>query len=328
LTKLRNRRTELEIRINDDLFANSRVIACTLIGTAARVLERKHFSTLFIDEAAQAFEAACWAAIVKADRVVLAGDHCQLPPTIKCREAEKQGLSRTLMEKVAKAKPTCVELLTVQYRMHRDIMQFSSEWFYKGRLTAAPEIASRGVLELDSPLVWIDTAKLGFEEQLNPLSQSRLNSSEALLLVKTLRDYVRTLGMQRMINDRIDFGIISPYKSQVQLLRKLIRQSNFLKPLLPQITVNTVDGFQGQERDVVMISMVRGNDDGRIGFLNDLRRMNVAITRARMKLIVLGDTTTLAHTPFYKRLIEHFAENGRMIVEEPEENSIVPKEKG
>lgn len=320
LTKLRNRRTELEIRINDDLFANSRVIACTLIGTASRVLERKHFSTLFIDEAAQAFEAACWAAIIKADRVVLAGDHCQLPPTIKCKEADRQGLSKTLMEKVAKSKPNCVELLTTQYRMHKDIMQFSSEWFYNGQLSAAPEVAHRGVLELDTPLVWIDTAKLGFEEQTNPLSQSRLNTSEALLLVKTLRDYVRTLGMQRMINDRIDFGIISPYKSQVQLLRKLIKQSNFLKPLLPQISVNTVDGFQGQERDVVMISMVRGNDDGRIGFLNDLRRMNVAITRARMKLIVLGDTTTLAHTPFYKRLIEHFAENGRMIVEEPEEN--------
>lgn len=318
LNKLRNRRTEIEIRINDDLFANSRVIACTLIGTSARVLERKHFSTLFIDEAAQAFEAACWAAICKADRVILAGDHCQLPPTIKCKEAERQGLGHTLMEKVAQAKPTCVELLTVQYRMHSLIMQFSSNWFYQSRLMAAPEVASRGVLELDSPLVWIDTAKLGFEEQTNPLSQSRLNTSEAFLLLKTLRDYVRTLGMQRMINDRIDFGIISPYKSQVQLLRRLIKQSNFLKPLLPQISVNTVDGFQGQERDVILISMVRGNDDGRIGFLNDLRRMNVAITRARMKLIILGDTSTLSQTPFYRKLIEHVAENGRMVIEEPE----------
>ena len=318
LAKLRNRRTELEIRINEELFANSRVIACTLIGTSARVLERRHFSTLFIDEAAQAFEAACWAAICKSDRVVLAGDHCQLPPTIKCKEAERRGLGNTLMEKIVKRKPSCVELLTVQYRMHKDIMQFSSNWFYDGRLTAAPETAQRGVLELDSPLVWIDTSKLGFEEQLNPLSQSRLNSSEALLLVKTLRDYVRTLGIQRMINDRVDFGIISPYKSQVQLLRKLIRQSHFLKPLLPQISVNTVDGFQGQERDVILISMVRGNDDGRIGFLNDLRRMNVAITRARMKLIVLGDTSTLSQTAFYKKLIDHVSEFGRMVVEEPD----------
>ena len=318
LTKLRNRRTELEIRINDDLFAQSRVIACTLIGTSARVLERKHFSTLFIDEAAQAFEAACWAAIIKADRVILAGDHCQLPPTIKCIDAERQGLSHTLMEKVAKAKPTCVELLTTQYRMHQDIMRFPSDWFYQGRLQAAPEIARRAILELDTPLVWIDTSRLGFEEQVNPLSQSRLNTSEGLLLVKTLRDYIRQMGMERMISDRVDFGIISPYKSQVQLLRKLIRQSSYLKPIQGQISVNTVDGFQGQERDVIMISMVRGNDDGRIGFLNDLRRMNVAITRARMKLIVLGDTATLSHHSFYKKLIEHVCENGKMIELEPE----------
>ena len=318
LNKLRGRRTELEIRINDDLFAQSRVVACTLIGTASRVLERKHFPTLFIDEAAQAFEAACWAAIIKADRVILAGDHCQLPPTIKCIEAERQGLGTTLMENVAEHKPSCVELLTMQYRMHEDIMRFSSDWFYSGRLEAAPDVARRTVLELDSPLVWVDTSLLGFEEQINPLSQSRLNTSEGLLLVKTLREYVRQLGMERMLSERIDFGIISPYKSQVQLLRKLIRQSSFLKPLQKQISVNTVDGFQGQERDVVLISMVRGNDDGRIGFLNDLRRMNVAITRARMKLIVLGDTSTLAHHPFYKQLIAHISAHGRLIVEQPD----------
>lgn len=323
LNKLRGRRTELEIRINEDLFAQSRVIACTLIGTQARVLERKHFSTLFIDEAAQAFEAACWAAIIKADRVILAGDHCQLPPTIKCFEAEKQGLSKTLMEKVAKEKPSCVELLTMQYRMHEDIMRFSSEWFYNSQLKAAPEVARRTVLELDSPLVWIDTAKLGFEEQENPLSQSRLNTSEGLLLVKTLRDYIRQLGMDRMINERVDFGIISPYKSQVQLLRKLVRQSSFLKPIQSQISVNTIDGFQGQERDVILISMVRGNDEGRIGFLNDLRRMNVAITRARMKLIVLGDTATLSHHGFYKKLIEHISENGKIVELLPEQDENV-----
>ena len=319
LSKLRNRSTELEIRINEDLFDKSRVIACTLIGTASRVLERRHFSTLFIDEAAQAFEAACWAAIIKADRVIFAGDHLQLPPTIKCHEAEVKGLNKTLMEKVASEKPNCVELLTVQYRMHKDIMQFSSNWFYEGRLVADKNIAERTIIPLDSPLVWKDTSKLGFEEQQNPLSQSRLNSSEALLLVRTLRDYCRQMGMERIINERIDFGIISPYKSQVQLLRKLIKQSKFLKPILPSITVNTVDGFQGQERDVILISMVRGNDEGRIGFLNDLRRMNVAITRSRMKLIILGDTTTLSKIKFYRQLINHITEKGLMIVEEPEE---------
>ena len=321
LSKLRNRSTELEIRINEDLFDQSRVIACTLIGTASRVLERRHFSTLFIDEAAQAFEAACWAAIIKADRVIFAGDHLQLPPTIKCREAEIKGLNKTLMEKVANEKPSCVELLTVQYRMHKDIMQFSSNWFYDGKLVADKSNSERTVIPLDSPLMWIDTAKLGFEEQLNPLSQSRLNTSEALLLVKTLRNYVRQMGIERINENRVDFGIISPYKSQVQLLRRLIKQSKFLKPILPLITVNTVDGFQGQERDVILISMVRGNDEGRIGFLNDLRRMNVAITRARMKLIILGDTETLKHKNFYKKLIDHITEHGKMIVEEPEEMS-------
>lgn len=319
LTKLRNRSTELEIRINEDLFDQSRVIACTLIGTASRVLERKHFSTLFIDEAAQAFEAACWAAIIKSDRVIFAGDHLQLPPTIKCREAEKKGLNRTLMEKIASEKQSCVELLTVQYRMHQDIMQFSSDWFYNGKLIADSNNANRTVLPLDCPLIWIDTAKLGFEEQVNPLSQSRLNTQEALLLVKTLRNYCRQIGIDRIIDNRVDFGIISPYKSQVQLLRRLIKQSKFLKPVLPSITVNTVDGFQGQERDVVIISMVRGNDEGRIGFLNDLRRMNVAITRSRMKLIILGDTGTLVHNNFYKRLIEHITQKGMMIVQDPAE---------
>ncbi|MCR5395577.1 MAG: AAA family ATPase [Bacteroidales bacterium] len=318
LNKLRSHRTELEIRINDQLFAQSRVIACTLIGTSSRVLERKHFSTLFIDEAAQAFEAACWAAIQKADRVILAGDHHQLPPTIKSIDAERQGLGTTLMEYVAQRRPESVRLLTVQYRMHEQIMQFSSDWFYKGMLQAAPEVAHRTVIELDSPLVWIDTSRLGFEEQTNPLSQSKLNTNEGLLLIRTLRDYVRQLGMQRILDEQVDFGIISPYKSQVQLLRKLVRQSNYLKPLQGRITVHTVDGFQGQERDVILISMVRGNDDGRIGFLNDLRRMNVAITRARMKLIVLGDTTTLSCHPFYHNLIEHFSNHGKMIIVEPD----------
>lgn len=314
LNKLRSRSVELEIRINEELFASSRVVACTLIGTASRVLERRHFSTLFIDEAAQAFEAGCWAAIRHADRVIFAGDHKQLPPTIKCREAERAGLSRTLMEVVAQSKPTCVELLTIQYRMHRDIMQFSSDWFYHGRLVAAPECSERTIVPIDPPLIWIDTANLGYEEEQNNINQSRLNANEGILLVETLKLYVNQLGIDRLLNDRVDFGIISPYKSQVQLLRRLVKNDKDLRPLLPYISVNTVDGFQGQERDVILISMVRGNDEGRIGFLGDLRRMNVAITRARMKLIILGDTSTLSHTPFYRRLIQHVTEHGCMLV--------------
>ena len=314
LSKLRNRAIELEIRIDEELFATSRVIACTLIGTASRVLERKHYPTLFIDEAAQAFEGACWAAIRHADRVIFAGDHKQLSPTIKCKEAEKSGLSRTLMEVVAQSKPSCVELLTMQYRMHRDIMQFSSDWFYHGRLVAAPECADRTIVPIDPPLIWIDTANLGYEEEQHALSQSRLNTNEGILLVETLKLYINQIGKERLLAERVDFGIISPYKSQVQLLRRLIKQEKELKQFFPYISVNTVDGFQGQERDVILISMVRGNDEGRIGFLNDLRRMNVAITRARMKLIILGDTSTLSKTRFYRKLIEHVTNNGRMLI--------------
>ena len=313
MSKLKQRIAELEIRINQDLFDGSRVVACTLIASAARVLERRHFPTLFIDEAAQALEAACWAAILKADRVILAGDHCQLPPTVKCREAELAGLGKTLMQKVVQRKPECVSLLTVQYRMHRDIMQFSSQWFYHGQLTAAPECATRTVLPVDSPLVWVDTSRLGFEEEQHPMSQSRLNTAEAGLLCNVLETYVQLIGLERLVEQRVDFGIISPYKSQVLLLRSLVRQRAALRPLLDAITVHTVDGFQGQERDVILISMVRGNDAGRIGFLGDLRRMNVALTRARMKLIVLGDASTLEHTAFYRKLIEHITEHGTLI---------------
>lgn len=329
LSKLRDRAIELEIRINEELFASSRVIACTLIGTASRVLERMHFPTLFIDEAAQAFEGACWAAIRHADRVIFAGDHKQLPPTIKCREAELAGLSHTLMEIVAQNKPSCVELLTIQYRMNRVIMKFSSDFFYHGRLKAAPECANRAIIPFDPPLIWIDTANLGYEEEQNALSQSRLNRNEGILLVETLKLYINQIGKERMLRERADFGIISPYKSQVQLLRRLVKQDSELKRFLPYITVDTVDGFQGQERDVILISMVRGNDEGRIGFLNDLRRMNVAITRARMKLIILGDTSTLSKTKFYNKLIEHVTQYGRMLVipgQPKEENSNIKEE--
>lgn len=318
IDKLRSRANELEIRIREELFASARVVACTLIGTASRVLERRHFSTLFIDEAAQAFEAACWAAVLKADRVIFAGDHKQLPPTIKCREAERAGLGCTLMEKVARSFPECVQLLTVQYRMHEDIMAFSSRWFYGGRLQAAPEIAHRTVLPLEYPLVWMDTSALGFEEEENSYTQSRLNTAEARLLVQTLCRYVQRAGTDRLLEARTDFGIISPYKSQVHLLRRLVRASGLLKPLRKFISIDTVDGFQGQERDVIFISMVRGNDEGRIGFLNDLRRMNVAITRARMKLVVFGDAATLSHTEFYRRLVAHVTECGKLVSLQPE----------
>lgn len=302
-SRLRDRGTELEILINAELFDSARVIASTLVSSNHRLLNGRRFSTLFIDEAAQALEAACWIAIRKADRVILAGDHCQLPPTIKCIEAARGGLEQTLMEKVVQRKPSAVSLLKVQYRMNEAIMQFPSDWFYHGELEAAPEIRYRGILDFDTPMNWIDTSEMDFHEEFVGESFGRINKQEGNLLLQELEAYINRIGKNRILEERIDFGLISPYKAQVQYLRNKIKGSSFLRPFRSLITVNTVDGFQGQERDVIFISLVRANEDGQIGFLNDLRRMNVAITRARMKLVILGDAATLTKHPFYKRLM-------------------------
>lgn len=313
LSRLRFRATELEVQIDTDLFSEARVIACTLVGSVNRVLTNHTFTTLFIDEAAQALEAACWIAIGKADRVILAGDHHQLPPTIKCIEAARGGLDRTLMQKVAANKPETVSLLKIQYRMHEDIMRFSSHWFYQDELKAAPEVSQRGILAYDTPVVWFDTADCDFEEDRLSESMSRINKQEAVLLVEQLQTYIEKITKERVLDESIDFGLISPYKSQVQYIRRLIKRNAFFKPFRKLITVHTVDGFQGQERDVIMISLVRANDQGNIGFLNDLRRMNVAITRARMKLIILGDASTLTKHAFYRELYKYITAHGHVI---------------
>lgn len=312
MSRLRDRATALEVQINTELFDSAHVIASTLVSSNHRLLNGRRFGTLFIDEAAQALEAACWIAIRKADRVVLAGDHCQLPPTIKCYEAARGGLERTLMEKVAANKPSAVSLLKVQYRMHEDIMRFSSNWFYDGELEAAPEIRHRGILDWDTPVTWIDTSDMDFKEEFVGETFGRINKEEAHLLLKELEAYILRIGGSRILEERIDFGLISPYKAQVQYLRGKIKGSATLRPYRSLITVNTVDGFQGQERDVIFISLVRANEEGQIGFLNDLRRMNVAITRARMKLVILGEAATLGHHAFYKQLLEYVKKvNGR-----------------
>lgn len=305
LTKLRVRATGLEIRIDTELFTEARVIACTLVGAASRVLERKRFSSLFIDEAAQAIEAACWIAISRADRVILAGDHCQLPPTIKCIEAARGGLGRTLLEKVVLHKPETVSLLKIQYRMHEDIMRFPSRWFYHDKLEAAPEVKYRGILDFDTPVSWIDTSELDLQEKAVAEGTGRLNTGEAELLVRELKNYMERIGIRRILEEHIDFGVISPYRAQVHYLRHLLKKEPFFRPCRRLITVHTVDGFQGQERDVIMISLVRANEKGQIGFLRDLRRMNVAITRARMKLLILGEAVTLTRHPFYRELYEY-----------------------
>lgn len=309
LSRLRDRATELEIGINEDLFASARVIASTLVSSNHRILSGRRFSTLFIDEAAQALEAACWIAIRKADRVVFAGDHCQLPPTIKCMEAARGGLDETLMEKVVANKPGAVSLLKVQYRMNEVIMRFSSEWFYNNQLEAAPEVRQRGILDYDTPMTWIDTSEMEFHEEFVGESFGRINKPEANLLLQELENYILKIGQGRILSERIDFGLISPYKAQVQYLRNKVRNSSFLRPFRSQITIHTVDGFQGQERDVIFISLVRANEDGQIGFLNDLRRMNVAITRARMKLVILGQAATMTRHAFYRKLMEYIQKN-------------------
>ncbi len=305
MDRLKSRATELELRIRSSLFGEARVIASTLTGAANRVLEGEKYSTLFIDEAAQALEAACWIAIRKAGRVVLAGDHCQLPPTVKSIMALKGGLGKTLMERIVENKPETVTLLKMQYRMNEQIMKFSSEWFYNGMVESAPMVSHRGILDYDIPMMWIDTAECDGKEEFVGENFGRINRAEAEMTLQTLQQYLEKIGKQRILEESIDVGIISPYRAQVQLLRKELRKREFFRPYRHLLTVNTVDGFQGQERDIILISLVRSNDGGDIGFLRDLRRMNVAITRARMKLIILGSSETMTSHPFYKKLYEY-----------------------
>lgn len=336
MDRLKSRAAEIELRINAELFGEARVIACTLVGSAHHLLEGMKFGTLFIDEAAQALEAACWIPMKRASRVILAGDHCQLPPTVKSIAALRAGLGKTLMERIAENKPEVVTLLKIQYRMNDEIMRFSSDWFYGGKVESAPQIKYRSVLDYDHPITWIDTSNeenqitiegedapedsastsssvsaanqnsdLNFKEQFVGESFGRINKAEAELTLLTLAEYFTKIGKQCVLEERIDVGIISPYRAQVQYLKKLIKKYEFFKPYRRLISVNTVDGFQGQERDVILISLVRSNDEGQIGFLKDLRRMNVAMTRARMKLIILGNKDTMTKHPFYKKLWEY-----------------------
>ena len=349
MDRLKSRAAEIELRINAELFGEARIIACTLVGSAHHLLEGMKFGTLFIDEAAQALEAACWIPMKRASRVILAGDHCQLPPTVKSIAALRAGLGKTLMERIAENKPEVVTLLKIQYRMNDEIMRFSSDWFYGGKVESAPQIKYRSVLDYDHPITWIDTGELSeerrvkseefnsssddvsnknereiseegegqensslfthhsslYKEQFIGESFGRINKAEAELTLLTLAEYFTKISKQRVLEESIDVGIISPYRAQVQYLKKLIKKYEFFKPYRRLISVNTVDGFQGQERDVILISLVRSNDEGQIGFLKDLRRMNVAMTRARMKLIILGNKDTMTKHPFYKKLWEY-----------------------
>lgn len=297
----------LEFYIVNDLLQNSEIIACTLVGASHPTLRGKRYKTVFIDEAAQALEPACWIPILRTDRVVLAGDHHQLPPTVKSFEAGKAGLSKTLFEKCIQHHPQTAVMLQTQYRMHEDIMRFSANYFYENKLLADASVATALLEPGMLPFDFIDTAGCGFAEAQDPETLSRYNEEEAQFLIKQVEKLILHVGVEQW---NFSIGIITPYSAQVERLIKLAEQSEELSTLAAFITINTVDAFQGQERDVIAISLVRSNEKSEVGFLGDIRRVNVAMTRARKKLIMLGDSATLGSHPFYLELLTYVQEKG------------------
>ncbi|MDN5200659.1 AAA domain-containing protein [Fulvivirgaceae bacterium BMA10] len=308
--KLKEEAEHLQFYIINDILSNTQIIATTLVGANNQVLKGMQFKTVFIDEAAQALEPACWIPIVKSQRIIFAGDYCQLPPTIKSQEAAKNGLEVTLFEKAIKHNKADV-MLREQYRMHRQIMNFSSRFFYKNQLIANTNVADWSVFPGDEALEFVDTAGCGFFEQIDKESRSSFNQEEADLLIKHFKQYIRRVEASEKMGLVENIGIISPYKAQVVLLQEALLESDVLtENLRAKVNINTVDSFQGQERDIIYISLVRSNDKGEIGFLSDTRRMNVAITRARKKLVVIGDSATIGRHPFYEKFLDYIHEIG------------------
>jgi ATP-dependent RNA/DNA helicase IGHMBP2 len=274
------------------------------------VMKGRKFKTAFIDEAGQALEPACWIPLLKSHRVIFAGDHQQLPPTIKSFEAAQGGLGKTLFEKGIEKFPDHAHMLRVQYRMHEAIMHFSSGYFYHGKLIAHPAVAHQ-VLRTDQiPVEFIDTAGCGYSETQDPETLSRYNDEEAALLIHFAEKLADEIGVENWLQENLTMGIITPYRAQVDKLHRLAEGSPQLEPLHRLISINTVDAFQGQERDIIAISFVRSNEKGEVGFLGDIRRTNVAMTRAKKKLIMVGDSATLASHPFYNQLMEYVQANG------------------
>ena len=292
----------------DDLVSKAQVITATLVGSNHYTIRGRTFHTLVIDEAGQALEPACWIPILKAKKVVFAGDHCQLSPTIKSNVAAKNGLSTTLLEKCVALHPQAVVLLEEQYRMHQTIMGYSSKVFYGNQLKAHPSVAGRLLFPEDSPLAFIDTAGCSFEEKSEGTSTT--NPDEAVFLLKHLALLVAQLTPLYTIAEFPAVAVISPYKQQVYLLKELLLHTPGLQVYAEKITVNTIDSFQGQERDIVYISLTRSNTEGKIGFLSDTRRMNVAMTRAKKKLVVIGDSATLSRSAFYADFITYAEKHG------------------
>lgn len=342
----------LEDRLIDEVLSNAQAITCTLVGAAHPLLDKRRFRSCVIDEAAQALEPACWIPIAKCSRVVLAGDPFQLPPTVKSQAAVRGGLAVTLIERCLEQLPDQVSLLTVQYRMHQAIMDFSNRYFYDGQLRAHDTVRDRDLGSLPAfqadpetvqhPVVFIDTAGCGFDERLveskgdSARSMSRYNPEEALLVREHLLQVLHRINGEQTINPANEgnsahevewpsIGILSPYREQVNYLEQVFREDPVFGPLLQQrrqtnhlqtpyqesrISVNTIDGFQGQERDIIYLSLVRSNSKHEIGFLQDYRRMNVAMTRARLLLVVVGDSATIGNNKFYQSFLDYCAAEG------------------
>ncbi|MFY0687317.1 MAG: IGHMBP2 family helicase [Cyclobacteriaceae bacterium] len=301
--RLKGESRALESHIVYDVINKADVIACTLIGCNNQYLQKKWFKTVFIDESSQALEAAAWIPIMKANRAIMAGDHKQLPPTIKSKEADKGGLGETIFERMIKLHHADTMLQT-QYRMHPDIVSFSNECFYQNQLITDKQVVERETI-FDEKAVFIDTAGAGYSDQMNPETLSTFNLEEAQFVISFLN---KLTNEQPRITE-LTFGIIAPYKAQIEQLRKALHNFEWPDNFLKQVTINTVDAFQGQERDVIIISMTRSNDRGEIGFLADQRRLNVAMTRARHQLVLVGDSATLSNNAFMDKMIQHYQQN-------------------
>jgi superfamily I DNA and/or RNA helicase len=314
---LRQAADDLERFMTEDVLESVQVITCTLVGASHRHIRHLSFETVFIDEAAQALEPGCWIPIAKGQRLVLAGDHHQLPPTVKSEQAAREGLRDTLFEKCIQRQPHTARMLKVQYRMHAQIMGFSSEKFYDSQVVAHPSVRDADLEAYDPrfapdwPVEFIDTAGCGFMELAIPESRSTANPEEAHLLLARLAQLLERCDPaehdQRPLSKGLTMGVIAPYRAQINYLKDAIEDSAVLNDLLLQrrLSVGTVDSFQGQERDIIAITLTRSNPQGEIGFLSDIRRMNVGMTRARRKLLLVGDSSTLCSHPFFGELLAY-----------------------
>ncbi|MEJ5055302.1 IGHMBP2 family helicase [Sphingobacterium sp. MYb382] len=303
--KIRKEIDKIQDYVVEDVLSKAAVITATLVGANQHTIRNRHYQTLIIDEAAQALEPACWIPLLKANRVVLAGDHCQLPPTVKATSKAGQGLYVTLFEKLVNNYPSAVSLLNVQYRMNSQIMKYPSDVLYKGALQAAPAVADWSLPQDNSPIIFIDTAGAGFEE--TQIDNGTFNGGEAYFLRQHLSSMVQDLAISSANGDTEfpSIGVVAPYRKQAGFLKEIIAEDDSLKPYEKSLQIHTIDSFQGQEKDIIYISLTRSNGQQQIGFLSDIRRMNVAMTRAKKKLVVIGDSSTIGQHPFYKGLLDY-----------------------